>query len=316
MCLIWRQHRGQALWVGLTLASICALALGVSWSASHWLAGYHQWVKALADAGCPPPDAHSGDFHVRSAATCNTLRGLYSGAQQPAFVARYNFTVLVFEDGFPAALAIIGVLVGAPLVAREVEQRTQLASWTQSVSRRRWYVMKVTVLAASLAAVGLAAGIANARLQRSLGSGGLISSRWVWFFSTNFALVGEILLAFALGVAFGAWLRRTLAAAGAGIASFLVLLFATGWAVRTLTRLSKRSARRSTCQLGVGAYHSRVPWGASGITRRANTGPCSWSSSQSWGSSSSECSPRGGTPHAPEPCRGTARDLRINSCKP
>ena len=235
MCLIWRQHRGQALWVGLTLASICALALGVSWSASHWLAGYHQWVKALADAGCPPPDAHSGDFHVRSAATCNTLRGLYSGAQQPAFVARYNFTVLVFEDGFPAALAIIGVLVGAPLVAREVEQRTQLASWTQSVSRRRWYVMKVTVLAASLAAVGLAAGIANARLQRSLGSGGLISSRWVWFFSTNFALVGEILLAFALGVAFGAWLRRTLAAAGAGIASFLVLLFATGWAVRTLT---------------------------------------------------------------------------------
>jgi hypothetical protein len=235
MCLIWRQHRGQALWVGLTLASICALALGVSWSASHWLAGYHQWVKALADAGCPPPDAHSGDFHVRSAATCNTLRGLYSGAQQPAFVARYNFTVLVFEDGFPAALAIIGVLVGAPLVAREVEQRTQLASWTQSVSRRRWYVMKVTVLAASLAAVGLAAGIANARLQRSLGSGGLISSRWVWFFSTNLALVGEILLAFALGVAFGAWLRRTLAAAGAGIASFLVLLFATGWAVRTLT---------------------------------------------------------------------------------
>lgn len=235
MCLIWRQHRGQALWVGLTLASICALALGVSWSASHWLAGYHQWVKALADAGCPPPDAHSGDFHVRSAATCNTLRGLYSGAQQPAFVARYNFTVLVFEDGFPAALAIIGVLVGAPLVAREVEQRTQLASWTQSVSRRRWYVMKVTVLAASLAAVGLVAGIANARLQHTLGSGGLISSRWVWFFSTNLALVGEILLAFALGVAFGAWLRRTLAAAGAGIASFLVLLFATGWAVRTLT---------------------------------------------------------------------------------
>jgi hypothetical protein len=234
ICLLWRQHRGQALWIALILAILCALTLGVERSANHWLTGYHQWVKALADAGCPPPDAHSGVFHVQSAATCNALRGLYPGALQP-FASRYNFAILVFEDGIPAALAIVGILVGAPLVAREVEQRTQLVSWTQSVSRRRWYVTKVTILAAVLALVGLASGIANDRLHRPFVAGGLISSRWVWFFSINLALVGEIVLAFAIAVALGAWLRRTLPAAGAALASFIVLSVASGWAVRTLT---------------------------------------------------------------------------------
>ena len=236
ICLVWRQHRGQVLWTGLTLVAICVVALGVGVSANHWLAGYHQWVKDLADAGCPPPDAHSGTFHVRSAATCNALRGLYPGALgNSAFVSRYNFAILAFEDGVPAALAIVGILVGAPLVAREVEQRTQLVSWTQSVSRRRWYVMKVSVLAAALAVVGLAAGVVTDQLQRPMVTGGLMSSRWVWFFSIDLALVGEILLAFALAVALGAWLRRTLPAAGAALAGFIALFVASGWAVRTLS---------------------------------------------------------------------------------
>jgi hypothetical protein len=239
ICLLWRQHRGQALWIGLILAAICALTVGVGSSANHWLAGYHEWVKALADAGCPPPDAHTGSFHVTSAATCNALRGQYPGALQPAFGDRYNFTVPVFEYGVPAALAIIGVLIGAPLVAREAEQRTQLVSWTQSVSRRRWYVMKVTVLCSILAGVGLAAGVMNDQLRRPLETGGLIGSRWVWFFSTDLALVGEIVLAFALAVAFGAVLRRTQAAAGAALASFIVLLSASGWGIRTLTPTSQ-----------------------------------------------------------------------------
>ena len=74
-CLIWRQHRGQALMAVLTLAVFCALMLGVGLSASHWFASYHHWLRALAAAGCPPPDAHSGTFHVRSAATCLALKG-------------------------------------------------------------------------------------------------------------------------------------------------------------------------------------------------------------------------------------------------
>jgi hypothetical protein len=236
--LLWRQHRGQALWVLLILVALCALMVGVGHSASHWVAGYHHWLKALAAAGCPPPDAHNGDFHVRSAATCNALKGQYPGSLQAAFASRYNFAVLVFEDGVPAAFAVIGALVGAPLVAREIEQRTQLAAWTQSVSRRRWYTTKVAVLAAGLVVASLAAGFANAKLQRPLTKDGLTSSRWVWFFSIHLALVGETVLAFALAVALGAWLRRTLPAIGGALAAFLALLLGAGWAVRTLTPVS------------------------------------------------------------------------------
>jgi hypothetical protein len=234
-CLLWRQHRGQALWTLLTLAAICALMLTVGLNADHWLAAYDHWLAALRAAGCPPPDASSGVFHVPSAAVCDALRQRYPHGLQAAFASRYSFAVLAFEDGIPAALAVIGALVGAPLIAREVEQRTQLVAWTQSVSRRRWYTTKVTTLAAGLAVVGLAAGVANDRLQRPLTAGGLTSSRWIWFFSIDLALTGEILLAFGLAVALGAWLRRTLPAVGAALVGFLVLFLASGWAVRTLT---------------------------------------------------------------------------------
>ena len=115
-------------------------------------------------------------------------------------------------------------------------------SWTQSVARRRWYVMKVTILVAVLAVVGLIAGVVAHQLQRPLHTGGLIGSRWIWFFSMDLALVGEIVLAFALAVALGAWLRRTLPAVGAALAGFLVLLLASGWAVRTLAPASYTTA--------------------------------------------------------------------------
>jgi hypothetical protein len=63
--LIWRQHRGQALWTVITVTALCALMASFGLSAGHWLAGYHTWLRQLAAAGCPPPDAHSAAFHVR-----------------------------------------------------------------------------------------------------------------------------------------------------------------------------------------------------------------------------------------------------------
>jgi len=234
-CLIWRQHRGQALWTVITVAALCGLIVNFGLSAEHWLAGYHSWLRQLAAAGCPPPTAHSGTFHVRSAATCFALKDRYPGSLQAAFASRYNFAILLSQYGLPAAFAIIGAIVGAPLVAREVEQRTHLAAWTQSVSRRRWYTTKISALAAGLAVAGLAAGTINAWLQPQLTTGDTASSRWSWFVSVNLAPAGEAVLAFALAVAAGALLRRTLPAIGAALAGFTVLLLAARWTVQTLT---------------------------------------------------------------------------------
>ncbi len=250
ICLIWRQHRGQALWTVISVAALCALMVNFGLSAEHWLAGYHVWLRQLAAAGCPPPSAHSGAFHVRSAATCAALKNRYPGSLQAAFASRYSFAILLSQDGLPAVFAIIGALIGAPLVAREVEQRTHLAAWTQSVSRRRWYITKIATLAVGLAVAGLMVGTANAWLQHQLAAGDTTSTRWSWFVSIHLALAGEAALAFALGVAFGAMLRRTLPAIGAAVAAFAALLLGARWMVQALTPATKTTGPRFAAPSG------------------------------------------------------------------
>ena len=248
--LIWRQHRGQALWTIITVTALCLFAVYFGFGAEHWMAGYHSWLGQLAAAGCPPPTAHGGVFHVKSAATCFALKDRYPGSLQAAFASRYDNAILLSQYGLPAAFAIIGALIGAPLVAREVEQRTHLAAWTQSVSRRRWYTAKISALAAGLAVAGLAAGTINAWLQPQLTAGDTATSRWSWFASASLAPAGEAVLAFALAVAAGALLRRTLPAIGAALAGFTVLLLAARWTVQALTPASKTTGPHFTAPPG------------------------------------------------------------------
>ena len=234
----------------ITVTALCALIVSFGLSAEHWLSGYHAWLRQLAAAGCPPPTAHSGAYHVRSAATCLALKDRYPGSLQAAFASHYNVAILLSQDGLPAAFAIIGAIIGAPLVAREVEQRTHLAAWTQSVPRRRWYVTKIAILTTGLAIAGLIAGTANGWLQHQLTAGDTASSRWSWFVSTNLALTGEAALALALGVALGALLRRTLPAIGATVAGFAILLLGARWMVEALTPASKTTGPRFTAPPG------------------------------------------------------------------
>lgn len=259
-CLLWRQHRGQLLWTALVVVTFIALIVGVAHSADQWLAQYHQWRAQLRANHCPEPTTRSGTVHVPNSGVCQALRARYQGGPQPAFAGRYNFGILVFEEGLPLLVVLIGSLVGASLVAREIEQRTQLVAWTQSVSRRRWYVTKVAVIGACLAGVGLVVGFANDRVQVPLTRGGLTSSRWQWLFSIDLAPAAEVVLAFALAVAIGAWLRRTTAAVGGALISFLILFLISAWAVRSLTPHSHATGLRAAVPrdawiLGSGNYH-------------------------------------------------------------
>jgi hypothetical protein len=254
---MWRQHRGQLLWTAALLATYCVLMLVVGHSADRWLANYHHWLAQLRAAGCPIPDEGGSTIHAPSA--CQALLGRYREGEQSAFATAYNFAIPAFEEGLPLAMVLTGVLVGAPLVAREVEQRSHFVAWTQSITRRRWYTTKIGVLATGLALAGLLAGFANDWLQMPLTRGGLTSSRWPWFFSIGVAPAAETVLAFALAVAMGAWLRRTLPAIGAALVSFLAIFLLTGWAIRSLTPLSKATGLRGVPDnswiLGGDQYH-------------------------------------------------------------
>jgi hypothetical protein len=128
--------------------------------------------------------------------------------------------------------AIIGIFLGAPLVARELETGTFRLVWTQSVTRRRWLAVKLGV-------VGLAAMLLGA----------LVTWMADWWLSpidaanrdrfdpANFGVhgvapIGYAAFAFALGVAAGVLLRRTVPAMAAMLVGFVAARLVVEYWVR------------------------------------------------------------------------------------
>jgi hypothetical protein len=130
------------------------------------------------------------------------------------------------------APALIGLFFGAPLIAREIETGMFRLSWTQSITLRRWLVVK-------LAVVGLAAMLLS----------GLVSWMVDWWLSpidavnqNRFGLssfgyhgvapIGYAAFAFALGTTAGALLRRTVPAMAVTLAGFAALRLAVMYWIR------------------------------------------------------------------------------------
>ncbi len=102
--------------------------------------------------------------------------------------------------------ALLGLVLGVPLVAGEIQQRTNRLAWTQSITRTRWLLTKIGVGALFTAAI----------------VGALAPLFWWWtdaaqrsshiqpanFDISGFVGVAYALFAFMLGVALGALIRR------------------------------------------------------------------------------------------------------------
>lgn len=117
--------------------------------------------------------------------------------------------------------AVLGMLLGAPLVAHELESRTSDWAWAQSVTRTRWLAVKAGWL---LLAAAVCGGVVAALVTWMSGpwnalNGGAFSSN---FFETQGIVpVGYTVFAMALGIAAGALLRRTLPAIGVTLGVFI-----------------------------------------------------------------------------------------------
>ena len=134
-------------------------------------------------------------------ATRNNCFALGQNYQTLNHFARVNLGLAV------AMPALLGLVLGAPLVAREIEQGTNRLAWTQSITRTRWLLVKLGVGAlACCAIVGAMAPLLEwwtgvihrgARILPSL------------FDISGFVDVAYVLFAFMLGAALGALIRRT-----------------------------------------------------------------------------------------------------------
>jgi ABC-type transport system involved in multi-copper enzyme maturation permease subunit len=128
--------------------------------------------------------------------------------------------------------AIIGIFWGAPLVARELEERTDRLVWNQSVTRTRWLAVKLGVVGLATAVVtglfSLLLTWAASRYDQVFGE----RFAAMTFDSRNIVPVGYGLFAFALGTVVGMLVRRTVPAMAVTLAVFAALQVVVPVAVR------------------------------------------------------------------------------------
>jgi hypothetical protein len=110
---------------------------------------------------------------------------------------------------------LVGIFWGAPLVARELEAGTHRLAWNQSVTRTRWLASKLAIVGtASAATVGLLSWAVTAWAHHiDYVNGNRITP--MVYGARGIVPIGYALFAFALGVALGMLIRRTVPAMAA-----------------------------------------------------------------------------------------------------
>jgi hypothetical protein len=214
--LSWRQHRG-ALFGAFALLAVLGVVL-----MTHGVAMHHAYDRDGVEAcqllmfgGVEATAEASAEGSCSS--TFDSFENSYAGL--PTNVAAW----------LPFLPMVVGMLLGAPLLAREYEQGTWQLVWTQGVTRTRWLATKLAVVLGGVVMVTVvfAAGVS-----------------W-WFeplsphrFSPekfNHAVpvfTGYVLVALAIGVLAGVLLRRTLVAAAVTIPAYLAVRLITEFGLR------------------------------------------------------------------------------------
>jgi hypothetical protein len=167
---------------------------------------------------------HSGyasvtSCHPARSATCELARRLFS-AYYPTAETMTGFLQVV--------PVLVGVFVGGPVLARELETGTFRFAWTQGCGRLRWAVVKLALLAVVVTVAAEAFSLLFSWYFQPWFAEGLDGSLAPQLFDLRgIDFAAWTLLAFALGVAAGALIRRTVPAMAAALAAWTGLFFAT-----------------------------------------------------------------------------------------
>jgi hypothetical protein len=157
------------------------------------------------------------------------IRAVGDTSQLPS---QYGQTMLFLAAGFGLVPALVGAFWGAPLIARELETGTHRLVWNQSVPRRRWLAVKLTVLGlASMAVAGtLSALLTWAAAPLDQVAGDRFST--ILFGARGVAPIGYAVFGFTFGAVTGLLVRRTLPA----MAMVYLAVIAVQFAVPNLLR--------------------------------------------------------------------------------
>jgi hypothetical protein len=184
--LVWRRYR---LTIGVALAVLAALGLWMAWQV-------HAFDVARQSRACV---LGLGDCAISS----NRFFSLNVG------VSLANFALLAV----PCAL---GAVFGAPLVAGELEHRTNRLAWTQGISRTRWLMTKYGLLVAALGVLVAALTVVSQWWSGHVTESSLLLHIFPpgrigpgYFPVTGLVAVAYTVFAFSLGTVVGAVVRKT-----------------------------------------------------------------------------------------------------------
>ena len=213
----WRQHR-------TALAGATALlgALGL-YLLFMGLSIHHAYAKVLA---CRPVSSGACDQLL------NLFNQHYYGTQQGS-VASSGINAQTVPFFLLAVPILLGVFVGAPVLARELESGTFRFVWTQACGRVRWALVKLVLLGATLTALAyLFSLLFSWYFSPFLAEGKTSKFPMQLFGNTGVDFAAWTLLAFAVAAFLGVVIRRTVAAMAIALTACTVLDVTTMMSLR------------------------------------------------------------------------------------
>jgi hypothetical protein len=163
-----------------TIASVAVSAIVIGWIRNS---GYADCIESQ--------EAFS--------ATCFELQDIGSIATRVANMSQ-NLA------GFFPILA--GLLLGGPLIARELDRGTARLAWSLGPSRRRWYVQRVLPILVVVGVTAMTIGIVSDQLVALFAPGVDLTKSFVGFHTRGVLLATEALLIASVAVAVGAVIGR------------------------------------------------------------------------------------------------------------
>ncbi len=145
-----------------------------------------------------------------------------------------GFYGLIVQTAFGA---VIGMFWGAPLIARELEERTYFVAWGQDVTPTNWLRGKLVVLGAIAVVLGICVGAGD-------GYRGDQNRTWGMFEASPIVQIGYVLLGLGIGVLAGLLTRHTVTAMAATLVFYTMIRAILAVTVRDRYLPAERSIAR------------------------------------------------------------------------
>ena len=186
LVLLFRLHRWEVLASAAGVAILSAAMLWFAWQLR---------TLAATDPGCVDPAAY--------APGCTQLGQRFYELSSKAEWLSYLSWLAPFA---------MGLVLGVPLVSREIEHRTATIAWTMSRSRTSWLLGRAAFLVLVMVVLLIAVAVVGEVLASATMPAQHLDRDFAWYGRRGALIVVRGIASLGVGVLVGAWLGRVLPA--------------------------------------------------------------------------------------------------------